>query len=135
MIILGEAHLRAVANASAPGAGRAVFDKPRIAGSVRASNHGATRGTKRTRKMTWSRKTPAQNGCAPETRTRTRGLRVRGRCARAQSIPGRGDDRLAEADAAVVAWHARVRQDREPAGLQAGDRLVQQQHVLEYPAG
>ena len=32
------------------GAGRAVFDKPRIAGSVRASNHGATTGTKRTRK-------------------------------------------------------------------------------------
>jgi hypothetical protein len=28
--------------------GWAVFDKPRIAGSVCASNHGATRGTKRT---------------------------------------------------------------------------------------
>jgi hypothetical protein len=28
----------------------AVFDKPRIAGSVRASNHGATTGTKRTHK-------------------------------------------------------------------------------------
>jgi hypothetical protein len=35
---------------SASGAGRAVFDKPRIAGSVRPSKHGANMRTKRTRK-------------------------------------------------------------------------------------
>jgi len=32
------------------GAGWAVFDKTRIAGSVRASNHGATKRTKRAQK-------------------------------------------------------------------------------------
>jgi hypothetical protein len=41
---------RSGANAPAAGAGWAVFDKTRIAGSVRASNHGATTGTKRTHK-------------------------------------------------------------------------------------
>jgi hypothetical protein len=38
------------ARAPASGAGWAVFDKPRIAGSVRASKHGANKGTNRTHK-------------------------------------------------------------------------------------
>ena len=42
----------------ASGAGRAVFDKTRIAGSVRASNHGATTGTKRTPKNDLGRQSP-----------------------------------------------------------------------------
>jgi hypothetical protein len=33
-------------------------------GSVRASNHGATKWTNGHQKMTWSNKTPGQDGCA-----------------------------------------------------------------------
>ncbi len=51
------------------------------------------------------------------------------------AVAGGRHDRLAEADAAVVARDAGVRQHREAARLQAGDRSPQEQQVLEDPAG
>jgi DNA-binding transcriptional LysR family regulator len=50
-------------------------------------------------------------------------------------VRGRRDDRLAQADTAVVARHPRVHEHAEPARLQPGGRPVQQQQVLEHPAG
>src|SRR5258708_38068893 len=46
------------AHGPALGTGRAIFDKARIAGSVRASKHGATRGQTGHIEMTWSDESP-----------------------------------------------------------------------------
>jgi hypothetical protein len=51
-------------NRTGSGAGQAVFDKSRIAGSVRASTREQTWDKTGTKKMTWGDKIPCQTGCA-----------------------------------------------------------------------
>src|SRR6185437_15534792 len=52
----------------------------------------------------------------------------------ARGLTGRSDDRLAQADAAVVAGDTGVGQHGEAPPLKAGDRASEQQQVLEDAA-
>ena len=50
-----------------------------------------------------------------------------------EPIPGSGDHRLTQADAAVVRWNSRVGEDAEAGLTQAIGRARQEQEVLEDP--